>query len=393
MLRSTLGLAFIVALLASGGMAGCTAEPEPRPSHPRRPDPAASILASRLPTVDYLGGRFLRHPTLHTITFTGDDPAVVGRLERFGDVVTASSWWHEVTAGYCAAADDCIGPGTPGRHVRLADRLPATVTDIDVEQLLTRAAAGGQFGAIDANTLLVVYPPPAVVLSDARVPRYCDGPRALHQSTNLNGRRVPYAVVPRCGDLDQVTVSASHEILEATTNPEPARRGFALSPRSTNLGFTAAGIEPADPCGLLLRPQPSMNRDGFALHRAWSNEAASRGADPCVPAPADQPYLAIVPEQHTLRLTDLGASTTVTVEAAADRPVHAWSITAVELADDERSPRHLDIAVDRDTIAPGQRATLTLTLRRANPDKPLVVLLVSTLDQRSHRWPLAVATT
>ncbi|MEO5820528.1 MAG: hypothetical protein ABIT71_08475 [Vicinamibacteraceae bacterium] len=88
---------------------------------------------------------------------------------------------------------------------------------------------------------------------------------------------VPFAVLPRCGSEAELTATASHEILEAATNPDPARRGFAFRRTSTNLGFTAAGVEPVDPCGIVTMDRHRTEENGFVLQRAWSNPAASRG--------------------------------------------------------------------------------------------------------------------
>src|SRR5262245_60483728 len=105
---SLAGWPLAVALIAALATAGCTAgEAGPSAAGPtvQRQTQRAGLIAGRLPRVEYLGGRFLRHPTVHTVTFTTDDPEVAARLERFGDAITSSSWWREVTAGYCAAHD------------------------------------------------------------------------------------------------------------------------------------------------------------------------------------------------------------------------------------------------------------------------------------------------
>lgn len=353
---------------------------------------ADGLIARRLPHVEFHGGRFLGSPEVHTVTFAGDDPELVARLERFGDTITTSGWWREVVAGYCAGTDDCIGDGSPGRHVRVSERLPREVTPPDIEAILNSAAAAGRFGTIDPNTLVVTYLPPGVALTDAEVLRYCDGPRALHHTFRHDGVIVPYALIPRCGDEETLTVSASHEILEATTNPEPTDRGFAFGQDSSNLGFTAAGVEPADPCGLLTRDEPWPIVEGFAVHRAWSNSAASVGTDPCVPAPADRTYLALVPGAATVRLTEPGTTTSLVVEGAADHPTGPWSISAIDLTGRQEGRAYLDVALDRQTIATGASATLTLTLRRPRPSGPIVVGLISTAAGHSHQWPLAVVT-
>ena len=111
----------------------------------------------------------------------------------------------------------------------------------------------------------------------------------------LEHANVAFAVLPRCGGEAELTATASHEILEAATNPDPARRGFAFRQSSENRGFTAAGVEPVDPCGIVTMDRHRTQENGFLLQRAWSNRAALRGRNPCVPAPADQPYVALLP--------------------------------------------------------------------------------------------------
>src|SRR5213594_2683145 len=74
-----------------------------------------SLIARSLPRVVYRGGPFLRHPRIVTVTFKGDDPQLVSRLEQFGERITHTRWWREVTEGYCANGD-CIGDGRPGTY-------------------------------------------------------------------------------------------------------------------------------------------------------------------------------------------------------------------------------------------------------------------------------------
>jgi hypothetical protein len=347
-------------------------------------------VARSLPRVAYRGGPFVRHPRIVTISFEGDDPTLVSRLERFGDTITRSEWWRAVTAGYCTKGEGCIGKGRRGRHIRLAEALPAKVHDVEVGALLERRAKAGRLGRLDPETLLVVYLPPGVALADAFVARYCDrGPRALHRALRLKRVTVPYAVLPRCGDQAELTASASQEILEATTNPDPAARGFAFEQSSANLGFTAAGVEPVDPCGQLARDGRWTLESGFVVQRAWSNRAASQGRDPCIPAPPG-PYLALVPRQPTVRLAQEGASATITLDAAADRPAPVWGAGALDLTGRHDQQRYVELSLERSKVAAGQSVKLTITVRKLHPNELVVVGIVSTLGRRSHTWPLAV---
>jgi hypothetical protein len=377
-------------------LAGCDDEGVRRASSDRVPSPPAAEraggdpVARSLPRVAYRGGPFLRHPRIVTVTFAGDHPGLVARLGQFGDTVTRSGWWRAVTAGYCTKGGGCVGHGRPGRQVRLARELPARLVDVEVGALLERRAKAGRLGRLDADTLVVVYLPQRVALSDAFHPRYCtDGPRALHRALRLGRLTLPYAVVPRCGAERQLTASASQEILEATTNPDPAARGFAFEQGSQNLGFTAAGVEPVDPCGIITPNGRFTLTGGFAVQRAWSNQAAARGRDPCIPAPPG-PYLALVPRHPTVRLPHKGASVTITLDAVADPPAPAWKVGAFDLTGRQDHRRYVELSLDRARVAAGQTAKLTVTVREPSPKELIVVGVVSTLGRRSHIWPLAI---
>jgi hypothetical protein len=351
----------------------------------------ASLIAERLPRIEYRGGPFLRHPRIVTITFEGDDAEIVSRLERFGKEITHTPWWRAVTEGYCQLAHDCIGEGRAGAPVRLADALPDHVHAVDIAALLTRETNRGRFDPLDSETLLLVYLPAGVTLRDAFVPRYCAGrARALHRALRLEKTTIPYAVMPRCSGEAELTAAASHEIVEATTNPDPARRGFAFVQSSLNLGFTAAGVEPVDPRGLITRDRHWISEGGFTVQRAWSNRAAAQGNDPCVPTISDTAYVALVPRQPTVRLPNVGESLQVIVQAASDRPVAAWEVSAIDMWGSRDQQQYVEVALDRSRVTAGETATVTITLRKRPPQEICLIGLVSTLGETSYVWPVAV---
>ncbi len=350
------------------------------------------FIAHHLPRIRYLGGPFLRHPRIVTVTFGGDDPEWVARLERFGETITRSSWWRTVSKGYCARTSDCIGDGRPGQAVRLDDLLAEEVRAVELSALLERHARSGRFGELDRDTLLLLYLPAGVQLTDAYAGRYCTrGPRAFHRALRFDGRRLPYAVMPRCGDEAAVTTTASQELLEMATNPDTARRGFAFERGSATLGFTAAGVEAGDPCSFLTLGKRQTTEGDFVVQRAWSNPAASSGHDPCVPAPPSRPHLALVPAEPMVRLTEEGASATIGLKAAADQPVAEWTVSAIDLTGSQEDEHYVDVSLDRTSVAPGDTATLTVTVRKRSPKRLSIVGLVSTLDGESSLWPLAVS--
>jgi hypothetical protein len=259
-----------------------------------------------------------------------------------------------------------------------------------VSALLRRQVHAGRFGRLDAESLLLVFMPPGVTHRDAFVSRYCvDGPRGFHRTLRLDGLQVGYAVMPRCSDEAALTGTASHELLEMTLSPDPARPGFGFTAGRSNHGFIAAGNEAMDPCGFITK-ESDIDESGFTVRRAWSNRAASQGRDPCVPTPADRPFTALVPAQPAVRMLNDGATATLSVRAAADRRVARWSVSAIDLTGAQEHARYVDVALDKTEVAPGETATLTLTRRMAHPKGLSVVGLVSTIDSNSFLWPVAV---
>lgn len=348
------------------------------------------LISRNLPRVTYHGGPYLRRPRVVTVTFKGDNSALVSRLEQFGSLITRTRWWREVTEGYCAHGD-CVGEGRPGAHVRLEVVLPNSVRDVDVEELLAPQAHAGRLNPLDAETLVLVYLPPGVQLSDAFVPRYCDGgPRAYHRSLKLGKSKVAYAVLPRCGGEAELTATASHEILEAATNPDPSSRGFAFDRDSSNHGFTAAGVEPVDPCGLITMNNHRTLESSFVVQRAWSNRQAELGRDPCIPIRSGQPYVALIPRQSAVRLAHIGDSATIPLDAAADRSIVHWVVAASAVTGDQDAEPCVDVSLDRSKVSIGETANLTITRRKANSKTLCIVRVISTLGVESYAWPLAV---
>jgi hypothetical protein len=357
-------------------------------------EPAASarLIAERLPRIVPRGGPFLRHPVVTTVTFAGDDPKLVARLEAFGALIVRSSWWQEVADGYCAAPDDCIGPGRAARAVRLAKRLAPAIRDVDLERMIEEEARAGALAGLGTDALVLVYLPPGVVLHDAFHSHYCGaGPRAYHRMLRAENASFPYALIPRCGDEAETTATASHEVLEATTNPDPDHPGFRVPSGSSAVAFAASGSEPVDPCGLLNFDRHRARESGFSVQRAWSNRAAEKGTDPCVPSAPDRAYVALIPRQPTVRLATPGATASIVLDAASDRAVPGWTISAVDLTGAQEGRRYVDARLDRLHVASGDIAVLTLRVVALHPRHMSIVGLVSRRGSESYVWPLAVS--
>ncbi len=348
-----------------------------------------SPIAERLPRVAHRGGPFLRSPRIVTVTFEGDDPRVVERLEAFGAMSVRSAWWREVSSGYCLGANDCLAEGRLGPSLRLTRRLPSRVRDVDVEALLEEEARTGVLAGLDAEALVLVYLPPGVVLTDAYTPHYCEGgPRGFHRMLRAGAIAVPFAVIPRCGDEAETTATASHEILEAATNPDPNNPGFQLE---SEPAFRASGAEPVDVCTLLNLDRHRTDESGFRLQRAWSNQEAGRGRDPCVPSVPGRPYAALVPRMPAVRLSSEGETSSLRLDAASDGSLSSWSVTAIDLTGEREGQRYVDVHLDKARVANGDVVVLTLRVVRLHPRQMSIVGLLSNVGVHEHLWPLTVS--
>jgi hypothetical protein len=251
-------------------------------------------------------------------------------------------------------------------------------------------ARTGRLGPIEPDTLWLVYLPQGVSLTDATT-HYCTGrARAFHRSLEIDGARIAYAVLPRCGDEAQLTGSASHEILEATTNPFPAERGFSFPPGSASSGFSAAGLEPVDPCGLITMDGHWTTESGFVVHRAWSNREAALAHDPCVPSRPDRPFVMLVPREPAVRLAREGETVTVVFDASTAAATKTWAISAFDLSGYQDHEQYVELSLDKATVTVGESVRLSIKARKSNPAQREIVAVVSTLGVHSHMWPLLV---
>ena len=126
------------------------------------------------------------------------------------------------------------------------------------------------------------------------------------------------------------------------------------------------------------------------MQRAWSKVAASMVHDPCVPATAHLPFVALVPLQAAVPLVNVGDHALITLVAAADRPVAGWIVSASDLSASQGGEPCTTVALDRRAIAPGETANLSIIRLVPRTTRVCVVGIVSKLDGCAYLWPLAV---
>jgi hypothetical protein len=335
------------------------------------------------PLVTAQGGPVLTTPKLVTITFS-DDPNVAS-IEGFGDWVVGSSW-------LASASEYGVGKGTHAKKVRLGVPAPATASSTDIRKIITDAMTAGDVptpaGAADPFLYAVYFPSTTTLTSPGLV--HCTSFSGYHAEGIVGTVHFAFAAIGDCPhyvgsftELENIERTASHEIIEAATDPliESAPSFVASDP--SNPWYYLAG-EVGDVCSI-----SDVVRDGsFLGQRFWSNAAAKAGTDPCLPAPAGE-YFATGASPAATQIVAPGASTTFALRgfstAASASP---WNIQVKPMLGTFTPKIALDVA----TMSAGASATLTVTVPVDATSGSYTLLAVYSYRTPSvfSRWPIAI---
>ena len=280
---------------------------------------------SPLPEVASLGGPQLGHPKLVPIFFAGDDQTA--QLTQFSQWIVTSNWLDQVGSEYG------VGPGTMPGAVQRTDAAPTMITDDQIVDLVYAGLADHSLPAPTADTLYMVFFPSTTTITGGSATSCVDF-GGYHASARRSGIELAYAVIAACDTtIDEREVIASHELIEAATDPLPDNHpGFQLADPTNP--WLALGGEVADLCE---RGDASerWNEATFTVQRSWSNNEAAAGHDPCVPhSGKGVPYFSVTAEpvgvprippggHQTLQLhgwaTDVSSSSEWRLQVAASR--------------------------------------------------------------------------
>ncbi len=300
------------------------------------------------PQAVYGGGPVLSAPNVVTVTFPGNGFA--SDLASFGAKIASSSYWTSITSDLtCGGASPCIGPGPAGSAAVSPVAIGSSYADFAgpggpgntlqpfLEAVIAALPSSQQ---PQANSLYVFYVPPSTTLSlDGE--QGCTSFGGYHNTMMVGGNQVVYAIVLDCGPRETlseeqaVTFAASHEILEAASDPiistTSAMSGYALDPnlQSSYPWLTLSLSELGDLCvDFLSLGEDIATENGFSVQRMWSVANAATGTmDPCVPSNGEV-YFNGFPTVSAV-IVDVGKSTTFEVDALALGNEPTWTL-AVE---------------------------------------------------------------
>ncbi len=303
-----------------------------------------------LPQVIDVGGTFLPSPKVQPILYASDMGAT--DILAFLQELATTSYWAQTTSEYG------VGPLTVLPAVKLSDPAPKSVTDAMLESSLAANTSGANpaWGAADPSTIYLFVLPQGTIESDSEG-ACCTDYDGYHYQTDIgagvNKVTVPYALSCACpgfdgpsvSDLQERTVDMSHELVETATDPFPNSDPAYTQEDEADIVWTlVTDGEVADMCEFNDDANVIPPGSTYMVQRSWSNAAAARFENPCVPVVTTTPYLNSFPQLGNISYDDgsgpvttqgitvrLGQSQTIEVALLSGAPVaQTWSAASFD---------------------------------------------------------------
>jgi hypothetical protein len=311
---SAVAAAAIAALGACSGAPGAAADLQAPPdlttvdlAFPTAPHPS-------WPQYTSADGVLLKPLTLVSIVAQND--AVGSKFLDFGDALAKSAWWTTV------GQETMTGPVT---NVRVTG--PAITTNVketDIQAYVTALVNAKTAPAPNGNTFYLLYLPDGVWSINAAgvVNTDCSSYEGIHFNYTATDN---WGIALRCfhntqAGIDDATNTASHEVIEAAT--DPTQSGWLLDPPPTppQTGSVWSSFGGGSPVELAdLCTGSVWTEGGWQYQRVYSDPAAAGGGDPCVPA-IPNPFFSVAPAQ---------AWTAVAAGQKVDITLTGWSTGAM----------------------------------------------------------------
>jgi hypothetical protein len=251
-----------------------------------------------LPQVVDVGGTFLTSPKVQPILYASDTGAT--DIQAFLQELATTSTWAQATSEYG------VGPLTVLPAVMLSDPAPASVSDAMLESSLASNTSGANpaWGAADPSTIYLFVLPEGSIESDSEG-ACCTDYDGYHYQAEVGAVTVPYALScacpgfdgPHITDLQERTIDMSHELVESATDPFPNSDPAYTQEDDADIVWTlVTDGEVADMCEFNDDANVIPPGSTYMVQRSWSNAAAARFENPCVPVVTTTPYFNSFPQ-------------------------------------------------------------------------------------------------
>jgi hypothetical protein len=338
-----------------------------------------------------LAGNILATPKVVPVFFDSDDQTVTAKVLTFASELGASSYWAATTSEYG------VGPLMAEAPVHTGDVPAAHLDDSDIQAWLGAKLNGNDptFPAADGNTIYLIPYPTGVSITQGGGTACVDF-GAYHNSFKLDPAHgsvvVPYAVLPRCGGngpltgIDVITAGASHELIEAVTDPQPGDDpAYEIFDDDHAFWIYAVGGETGDSCAGSFAAYIKPAGLDFTVQRTWSNKASSALHDPCVPdgtgaffnaavvAPDTHSYETFVGtkvESHVINIP-IGQTRDVEIDLFSDKATSGpWTVTLNDVNALHGLAPQLTFVLDKTSGVNGEKIQASVTAKKSSLSQP-----------------------
>jgi hypothetical protein len=331
-------------------------------------------------------------PSLRLVTVVAAGDPLADAFYSFGDALVESQWFAAAIGDY----------GVQPNAIHLHASGPALRNDVDKNAMraYVRAAVSGTNAAPipDGPTLYLLYLPPGIRAIDGNtINCNCSSEGGAHFAFDDAGNALGW--VQRCTETqnDFLTRVASHEVLEAVTDPVPGSGFVVETPSPAWNGSPWAHMQSGDVEVGDLCVGTRVTESEWTYQRIWSTTAAAAGGDPCVPA-LTVPYFSTSPAADW---TQVVAGTTVKIALTgwSTAPRNDWYVYAISPGDgidiSVASPRQTTLnGAVYNAINNGEPATLTVTVSKARAGTWAVIRLINRSTEEGgdidHVWPVGI---
>ena len=334
-----------------------------------------------LPQIPTAGGRLLEHVELVTVSFAGYE--YESEVQAFDDFIVTSNWLTTVGKDYG------VGTGTHVTSIVVSEAPPTYITDDQVQSWITQKIQDGTLPTpptLDNDYLYNVYFPSTTTI-ELQGTQSCSYFEGYHNSVDTGALHYAYAVLPTCTNtqggppLAYLTVSSSHELIEAATDADPLTNAPGYTVTDPNNPWAFIGGEVANLCVSTVTQE-----GGFYLQRVWSNSAAAADTSPCIPATGDYYNVSASPNQPVAVAP--GSSTTFTLTGWSTASTSDWFV----MTQPYMGTFQADASLDTSSMNNGKTATLTVTVPQGAPSQSYsAVVVFSAKTQTDYAmWPVVV---
>ncbi len=376
-----------------------------------------------VPTVVTYGAPFLATTKIVPVFFTNDDATTVAALKDFTNQIGGTHYWTATTSEYG------VGPATGSTTVDLTEAAPSAIDDSDIETWLAGKLENADplWPAADENTVYVLYYPAGTSIT-LQGSQSCQTFGGYHANITLDAAHgsidVAYAVVPRCPNfagmntMDATTGSASHEMIEAATDPYPFTNPAYADVDTQDFYWARAlgGGETGDMCAQFAQAFTQFDELPYLVQRTWSNQQALAGHDPCQPELPGEVYFNAAPELDHIPTTafgqqinargvtiPVGMSKTIDLDLFSDASTSGpFSIHADDVSSLYGGPQELTFKIEPSEAAPcppmspagsvcakgqnGQKVHLTINVVAASSHGSETFFVVARQNKVENLW-------